>query len=272
VDCVGAFGACSATACGTSGVKTYAITRAAVGTGNACPYSSGATQSCSAPPCYSNCTGAPCFVAGTPVLMADGHYKAIEKMQAGDEVVSYDEHQQTQRIDKVLYPTAHQAQWQRLHHFQLVDGTKFTSNAIHPFYVVEKDYWFEAHEISSMLKQGQRISLLNINNKPILIKKISIEHKKVRVYNIEVHGISSYDEKYGKWGRGHSYYVKGVLTHNKYAVQACIAVAPGDPYEVACSGCASGWINTGGACIKCPTGKVYTSGMCCVPGGTVFDP
>lgn len=269
VNCVGGWGACDAPGtCGTTGKRTYVITTPASNGGSSCAFTAGAQQSCSTPACYTNCTAAPCFIAGTPVLMADGKYKAIEKVQAGDRIVSYDEHRQTQRVDKVLYPTSHKEQWQRLHHFELADGTKLTSNSIHPFYVVEKDYWFEASEISSMFKQGQSLSMLNVKGEAVLIKKLWVEHKKVPVYNLEVNGIALQDEKYGKWGRGHNYYVKGILTHNKLAPSSCPPQNPWDP-PVTCNECPPGSV-LDGYCVQCPAGKVYRNNggtrQCCVPG------
>ncbi len=265
VNCVGSFGACSAVGCGNSGKRTYVISTPASGGGAPCAYSAGTQVNCTNPACFSSCTPAPCFVAGTPVLMANGKYKAIEKIKAGDRVVSFDEHKKTQRIDKVLYPTAHKKQWQRLHHFELIDGTKFTSNAIHPFYIFEKDYWFEAQEISSMLKQGQQLSMLSIKNQSILIKSIQVEHKEVPVYNIEVHGLTNYDAKYGKWGNGHNYYIKGILTHNKLGANSC------DPSDPSCEICPPNSTQVGGICITCPSGKVYNSGMCCVSAGPLIE-
>lgn len=269
VNCVGGWGACDAPGtCDTTGNRTYIITTPQANGGAACPYTAGAQQTCSTPSCYTSCTAAPCFVAGTPVLMADGKYKAIEKIQTGDQIVSYDEHKQTQRVDKVLYPTSHKTKWQRLHHFELADGTKLTSTANHPFYIVEKDNWFEAGEILSMFKEGQNISMLSIKNESVSITKLWVEHKKVPVYNLEVNGIALKDEKYGKWGRGHNYYVKGILTHNKLAPSSCPPQSPWDP-PVTCNECPPGSV-LDGYCVQCPSGKVYRNNggtrQCCVPG------
>lgn len=264
VNCVGSWGPCNATGtCGTTGKRFYTVTIPAANGGLPCPYSTGAQQTCSTPACPA-CTTAPCFVAGTPVLMADGKYKAIEKIQAGDRVVSFDEHGQTQRADQVLYTTAHKKQWQQLHHFELADGTKLTSNDVHPFYIVEKDYWFEASEIFSMFKQGQTLSFLNVKGEAVLIKKLWVERKNVPVYNLEVKGINLQDEKYGKWGRGHNYYVKGILTHNKRAARTC-SIVPPDPD---CTPCDANETNVNGICIYCAPGKTYIHnptghGQCC---------
>lgn len=56
-DCEGSWGACSATACGTSGTRTYTVTKAASGTGK-CLIADGTTDACSAPACTpTNCVG-----------------------------------------------------------------------------------------------------------------------------------------------------------------------------------------------------------------------
>ena len=197
-----------------------------------------------------------CFVAGTKVLLSNGKYKSIEKIKAGEKVISFDEENKIQRTDIVMKPLAHKKMWQTLHHFQLADGTKFTSNSEHPFYVVEKNQYQLASEIYSSWKSGEKISFLNIKNKSVQIKKIGLEKKFVAVYNLAIKGLKAADEKKGNWGVGHNYYVNGILVHNKNN-------AINSDGTSACTGL---WHAFGGVCVMCPALKPEldsSTGMCC---------
>ena len=261
VNCVGKWSACTGT--GVGSYSTYSYTVTAKNGGVQCPYPNGYRDfdGQSGRVC-SNATGGggtgpvcvahSCFVAGTKVKLANGKYQDIEKIKAGDQVISYDEHTKKQRVDTVDYPTAHEAKWQILHHFKLANETTFTSNEIHPFYVVEKDSYFEAQEIEKMLQEKKSVSFLTDKNIAVKIVSLKTEKKFVPVYNFEVRGISKHDDKYGKWGRGHNYYVHGILTHNKATV---------DPATGTCS--APSLLTVEGTCAACRSGyPVYQT-----PGG-----
>lgn len=195
-----------------------------------------------------------CFVAGTKILLANGHEKNIENIQKGDKIISFDERTQQKIIGTVEHPIAHESRIQKLHHFEFVDGTKLTSNGDHPFYVVEKDNWLEANQIYKIYQAGVKVSFLNIKNKKISIKKMTIENKKVPVYNLEVDGISKNDDKYGKWGRGHNYYANGILSHNKIAADSSGVCPTG--YNLIKDSTTT--------CNSCPSGTTYNgAGSCC---------
>lgn len=267
VDCIGYWdNVCQGTA--PSRYVVYIVTVPKQGAGLACPYANGAQDTdgtsgylCNGsnpppPPPAGSCIRLMCFVAGTKVKMANGKNINIENIKSGDQVLSYDERTKKQRIDTVDHPTIHEASWQILHRFELANGVQFTSNDVHPFYVVEKDQYFEAQEILKMLENKEKISFLSDENKPVKIQKITVERKFVPVYNLGVKGLAKSDSKYGKYGRGHNYFVHGILTHNKYPRNAD-GSCPGGSYPAG---------STGGACAFCPDTRPNYDGIgikCC---------
>src|SRR5262249_50715344 len=88
-----------------------------------------------------------CFVAGTPVAMADGSSQAIEVVQAGQEVAcmtaaglaSCVVGETTQRPVSTVLDLVVEAD----------DGetTTITVTPEHPFYVAEFGYWLDAHDL-----------------------------------------------------------------------------------------------------------------------------
>lgn len=146
--------------------------------------------------------------------MADGTRKPIEEIKAGESVLAYNENTRSVYISKVQIPLHHEAARQTLHHFTLEDGRKFTSNAIHRIFVIEKNDWLESQQIYSLLQQGQTITLASEDGSNLKVKSIQLEDKFVPVYNLEVEGLAPYNPKKGQYGAGHSYYVNGILVHN----------------------------------------------------------
>jgi hypothetical protein len=132
--------------------------------------------------------GGGCFLAGTPILLADGKTKPIENLKVGDLVLAFDEKSKTLKKDKVKETFQHDAE-----EYLIVNGSlKVTSN--HPVYSEGK--WVEI----GSLKEGE--NLLNSDGTPNKIVSIQKVREKVKVYNLEVNP-------------HHTYIAGGIVVHNK---------------------------------------------------------
>ncbi len=129
-----------------------------------------------------------CFLASTPILMADGKTLPIEKLKKGDEIMAFDEATKTLVKDKVKEFFVHTAD----NYLVINNHLRVTPN--HPVYSQGK--WVEIGK----LKKGD--SLFNSSGKAEIIKEIKPVHQKVKVYNIEVNPY-------------HNYFAAGILAHNK---------------------------------------------------------
>jgi len=129
-----------------------------------------------------------CFLAGTPILMADGSLKPIEQVKVGDQLVAFDEKTAVFKNDKVKEVSQHAAD-----RYLIVNGNlKVTSNHL----VYSNGRW----EKIGSLKVGDK--LFDSNGKEETINDIKEIAQKVTVYNLEVNPY-------------HTYVAGGFLVHNK---------------------------------------------------------
>ncbi len=133
-----------------------------------------------------------CFLASTPILMADGKTLPIEKLKKGDEIMAFDEETKTLVKDKVKEFFVHSAD------SYLIINNRLRVTPNHPVYSNGK--WVEIGK----LKKGD--TLFNSQGKTEIIKEIKPVHQKVQVYNIEVNPY-------------HNYFADGILAHNKEEYQ-----------------------------------------------------
>jgi|GEM_PF-2782232 len=77
--------------------------------------------------------GGGCFVAGTPITMADGTTRPIEQIKAGDRVLAYDVAAHSQ-VSSVVTGTIVHTDWKSRVSTVLINGT-LRATANHPFYV-----------------------------------------------------------------------------------------------------------------------------------------
>ena len=137
---------------------------------------------------------AACFIAGTPVLTADGD-KPIERVQAGDYVWAWDEETGDVALKPVVEVYVNETN--ELTHI-FVDGREIIATPEHPFYTPVYGWTSAAH-----LRAGDILVL--VNGEYVVVEKIQHEllESPVKVYNFQV-------EDY------HTYYVGvGVLVHNR---------------------------------------------------------
>lgn len=157
----------------------------------------GATKRGATPSRMSRPSSGSCFIAGTPVTMC-GYQKAIEEVQVGDLVLSYNEKLGRNQYSVVLETMIHNVQ-ETLYTIH-IDSEKITSTGIHRFLVKHNDkrHWMPA----AILTVGDQ--MLFADGTWHEITQIETEVKTTTVYNFEVSGT-------------HNYYVGAsqILAHNK---------------------------------------------------------
>ncbi len=132
-----------------------------------------------------------CFLAGTPVLMADGRTKSIEEIQIGDAVMSFNE----RTGEKVISTVTNFFNGEFADEYLIINDTlRVTDN--HQFY--SQGEW---REIGKLSVEDKLLSLDLTDASIEKIEKITTQSA-VRVYNIEV-------------DQHHNYFAGGYLVHNK---------------------------------------------------------
>jgi intein/homing endonuclease len=149
-----------------------------------------------------------CFVAGTPVLMADGTEKPIESIQVGEWILAWNENTKQTSPTKVVSALHHEDQMQTLFDIELEDGRSFTVNNNHPMYVVEDQDFVFTRDLAARFAKGEPITFLDSRNQPVAIVSMQIRREQCKVYNLHVQG---------QGDKGHTYYANGFLAHNEMA-------------------------------------------------------
>ncbi|MGI5831248.1 MAG: polymorphic toxin-type HINT domain-containing protein [Thermoguttaceae bacterium] len=155
-----------------------------------------------------------CFVAGTPVLMADGTVKPIEEIQPGDTILATDHlnpgEAETAEVVRVFENGLKQV-------VRLVfDRHAVVCTPEHPFFVLGKG-WRTASELES----GDQC--VSADGEKILFEKREELPEPRRVYNFEVEG-------------KHTYYVGSSLTDSVLVHNVCASCGASD-----CPGPKKGW-------------------------------
>ncbi|MCX6666593.1 MAG: right-handed parallel beta-helix repeat-containing protein [Euryarchaeota archaeon] len=130
-----------------------------------------------------------CFLAGTPITMADGSSKNIETISIGDHVISYDTEKQMLTTGVVIQTFVHE---NSNNGYLEINNLRVTPN--HPLWINEE--WKEAGEAHL----GDH--LLRLDGTKEIITHIRYIPGTYTVYNLEVE-------------QDHTYFAHGVLVHNK---------------------------------------------------------
>ncbi len=139
-----------------------------------------------------------CFAGGTKISMADGSEQAIESVQIGDHVLSYDEASESIVPAEVTATFVHENQQPLL---RVNDDLEVTAN--HPFFV--NGHWVVAEDLvpgSEILRLNRPESKELPGFVRTIVSSISGIPVAGQVFNIEV------DVQ-------HNYFANGVLVHNK---------------------------------------------------------
>lgn len=134
----------------------------------------------------------PCFLAGTKVLMADGHNKEIEAIKNNDEVASYD-FVNKKLVNKKVVVSVNHVDYSG-GYFLINNLLKVTGN--HPLWVNNKK-WTKADEV----KIGD--ILLSSNKQSIIVHSVNYVRGVYTVYNLSIEGPY------------HNYFAENILVHNK---------------------------------------------------------
>lgn len=143
-------------------------------------------------------SGSMCFVAGTPVTLADGSTRAIEAIRVGDVVLAYDERTGTLAPHAVTQTFAHPVADEPI----VVINGALQATGNHPFFVDGR--WVRADHLSS----GDPLTQLRGDGAGIDRHAAGVSSLATSsaappaVFNLEVEG-------------AHTYFAGGVLVHNK---------------------------------------------------------
>ncbi len=137
-----------------------------------------------------------CFTGSTLVDTPAGP-RPIVDLRAGDDVFTYDQATGQTVVSPILRTFVHSDQAYGVVTF--TDGTTINVTSIHPFYDARWKMWREIGHMrpGDIVLQGRGLSA-----RPIRIVSLEFSSGQGTVYNIEV-------------GGHHSYYVNGILVHNK---------------------------------------------------------
>jgi RHS repeat-associated protein len=149
-----------------------------------------------------------CFVAGTPVLMANGSEKPIESINVGEEVLAWNEETKKVFSTKVVSALHHNQKTETLFDIELDDGRTLTANNNHPMYVVEDGDFKFTDELAARFAKGKPITFQDNKNQPVKIASLRMRRQMCKMYNLHVEGHG---------GKGHTYYANGILVHNSAA-------------------------------------------------------
>jgi hypothetical protein len=134
-------------------------------------------------------TGGGCFVAGTPVLMADGTLKPIEQLKVGDEVLSRDPATGATAAKRVTLTTIrHKVATLVLH---TGDGQAIETTANHPIFIENPKQGAPALVVpAGQLAVGN--SILTRAGLGLSLTSIAPTHELKTVYNCTVEGFHTY--------------------------------------------------------------------------------
>jgi hypothetical protein len=146
-------------------------------------------------PSFSGSTGPPCFVEGTPIMMADGSVKPIEEIRVGDEVMAFDGKSDTvkrvhQRESDHVREVWYRSEEGELRRLETTDGHLL---------------WIEGKEWIPARKAETGDNLMSLGACAWKVEKNERFEKPATVYNFDVHLYRSY-------------FAGGVLVHERCGV------------------------------------------------------
>lgn len=156
-----------------------------------------------------------CFAAGTPVRMADGTTKPIERVQVGDRLAAYDEAGRAPAEAKVQQVLVHREHPYALSQLKTEDGHVLTGTADHPVFTAEGT-WKGLAE----LKPGDRIFVYQGPGfEPVQVASVVKDAGTAGVvYNLKT--------------TRHDYVAADILVHNKCLAAGSRIDAPGGAVPV----------------------------------------
>jgi hypothetical protein len=160
-----------------------------------------------------------CFVAGTKVTMWDGSQRAIETLMAGELIQTFNESTGEMGfapITATLHHKSHESSG-ILFTFETEDGRKFTSNDIHPIYLIEDRHYVRAAKLHQRWLGGETLTFFTEDKQQVKVVKITKYMHAEPVYN--VHVLGPHDQGLVETDIGHNYFVDGVMVHNNMSAK-----------------------------------------------------
>ena len=158
---------------------------------------------------------APCFVAGTKILLENGFTKNIENVVVGDYVMSFDLKNNEPKVSKVLNTFSKTID--KIVEYQFLDGSNLKATIDHPIYVISKgwaNYLGESEQYNNVSFESTKPvkklevhkieigDVVKLHNGDVELVKMSVTEESTIVYNLSE--IQTY----------HNYFANNVLVHN----------------------------------------------------------
>ena len=124
-----------------------------------------------------------CFVAGTPILMADGTHRAIEQIKAGDLVMSRHEATGATSAQKVTQTFENQVNATLVLGFK--NGETIETTKMHPFYV-------ESQGFTPAGEMGIGTAIVTRAGPSAILASSQVRNQSATVYNFEVEKTHTY--------------------------------------------------------------------------------
>ncbi len=153
-----------------------------------------------------------CFVAGTTVLMADGSYKAIEDVDVGDFVLSYNENSGELEEKEVLKIGKYENS--DLVTIEFDKGLKNTNTTGHPYYVLNKG-WCSTSPKSTFDLYGFEVDSLQVGDTCFYYDFASQGLEKTVVTKIEFVDSTIWTYNLDEVEGNNNFFANGVIVHNK---------------------------------------------------------
>lgn len=153
---------------------------------------------------------APCFIAGTKILMSDFSYKNIEDVIIGDKIISYNLVENVTEIDIVDNITNREVNKTIKYIFQ--DDSELEATLDHPLYVKDKSWASYDNDLSNQMYNIGGVSKIEVgdyvktSNDFKQIKSMVENNKSIMVYNLS-------NIRYN-----HNFFANDVLVHNRAIV------------------------------------------------------
>jgi intein/homing endonuclease len=200
----------------------------------------------------SGCTNC-CFIGNTLVTLKDGSQIPIKDIKVLDEVISFNEKENKQEVNKVVNLINKEVT--SLIRYTISGGKIIESTDDHPYYVngLTIASYNPVETINNnkftYVKEIEIGDVVNLNNGDIaVIENIEVVSSKETVYTFEVE-------------TNHNYYANNVLVHNKTpGCSCCFNPSTGQHQQVSyntdtewcgCKCLGPGWTDSPGGCVGC---------------------
>lgn len=153
-------------------------------------------------------SNAPCFVAGTQILLENGLTKNIEDVVVGDYVVSFDLKNNEPKVSEVL--NIFSKKIDKIVEYKFSNGNILRATLDHPIYVINKGWCSYSEKISnSLYKLNEPVKKIEIND---VVKLHTNETELVEMQLIEeTHTVYNLSEI----KPFHNYFANDILVHNR---------------------------------------------------------